>query len=105
MQIYADVTGREMQIARSSQACALGSAVAASVVAGTARGGHPDFATAQGAMAGIKAGTFVPIAENKVIYDRIFALYADLHDAFGGIRQVDLGPLMKRLLTIREGGA
>jgi len=105
MQIYADVTGREMQIARSSQACALGSAVAASVVAGTARGGHPDFATAQRAMAGIKAGTFVPIAENKVIYDRIFALYADLHDAFGGIRQVDLGPLMKRLLTIREGGA
>ncbi len=37
MQIYADVTGRSMQISRSSQTCALGSAIAAAVVAGRTR--------------------------------------------------------------------
>ncbi len=37
MQIYADVTGRTMQVAGSSQACALGSAVAATVLAGKAK--------------------------------------------------------------------
>jgi L-ribulokinase len=52
MQIYADVTGREMKISRSAQTCALGSAVAAAVVGGA----HPDFAQAQAAMCGIISG-------------------------------------------------
>ena len=39
MQIYADVTGCTMQVAGSSQACALGSAVAAAVLAGGAAAG------------------------------------------------------------------
>src|SRR5665213_2152605 len=43
MQIYADVTGRPMKVSRSAQTCALGSAIAAAVVAGA----HKDFATAQ----------------------------------------------------------
>ena len=34
MQIYADVTGREMKISRSGQTCALGAAMAGAVVAG-----------------------------------------------------------------------
>ena len=38
MQIYADVTGCTMQVAGSSQACALGSAIAAAVLAGGASG-------------------------------------------------------------------
>ena len=45
MQIYADVTGRAMHVAGSSQSCALGSAIAAAVLAGA----HPDFETAEGA--------------------------------------------------------
>jgi L-ribulokinase len=50
MQIYADVTDKEMKIARSAQTCALGSAIAASVAAGE----YEDFAMAQAAMCGIK---------------------------------------------------
>src|ERR1019366_4005765 len=46
MQIYADVLGCEMHVAGSSQACALGAAVSAAVLAGI----HPDFATAQRVM-------------------------------------------------------
>src|SRR5206468_12858439 len=43
MQIYADVLNRPIAVARSLQTCALGSAIAASVVAGKTRGGHADF--------------------------------------------------------------
>jgi ribulose kinase len=39
MQIYADVTGCTMYIASSSQACALGSAISAAVLAGSEKGG------------------------------------------------------------------
>ena len=44
MQIYADVTGCAMLVAGSSQTCALGSAIAAAVLAGA----HPDFASRAG---------------------------------------------------------
>ena len=54
MQIYADVTGRPMKVSRSAQTCALGSAIAAAVVAGA----HKDFATAQKAMTGLKPNDF-----------------------------------------------
>ena len=43
MQIYADVTGRAMHVAGSSQSCALGAAIAAAVLAGA----HTDFAAAK----------------------------------------------------------
>ena len=51
MQIYADVTGCDMQVAGSSQTCALGSAIAAAVLAGA----HPDFASAEAAMTSAEA--------------------------------------------------
>ena len=53
MQIYADVSGRAMLVAGSSQSCALGSAIAAAVLAHA----HPDFETAQSTMTGLKPGT------------------------------------------------
>ena len=61
MQIYADVTGCTMQVARSGQACAVGAAVAASVLAGSAKGGHSDFRSAQNAMTGVKEISYQPI--------------------------------------------
>jgi L-ribulokinase len=78
MQIYADVTGREMKISRSAQTCALGSAVAAAVVGGA----HPDFAQAQAAMCGIKEITFKPIAAHHRVYKQLYKLYRRLHDGF-----------------------
>jgi len=79
MQIYADVTGREMKISRSAQSCALGSAIAAAVVAGA----FDNFAAAQAAMCGIKDTTFKPIPENHKAYNNLYTLYKQLHDAFG----------------------
>ena len=103
MQIYADVTGCTMQVAGSSQACALGSAVAAAVLAGPERGGHPDFPTAQKAMTSLKPVCYTPIPENQRVYDQLYALYRQLHDAFGGInKSADLGGVMKKLIAIKQ---
>lgn len=98
MQIYADVTGRTMQVAASSQTCALGAAIAAAVVGGA----HPDFATAQAAMTGLRPVEYRPEPRAQATYERLYALYRDLHDSFGGVRAVDLGHVMKDLLALKD---
>ncbi len=103
MQIYADVTGLEMKIARSAQTCALGSAIAGAVAAGPAAGGYQDFAAAQAAMCGIKAKTYVPRPENHAVYKKLYGLYSRLHDAFGTkTGSGALYPVMKDLLAVRD---
>lgn len=98
MQIYADVTGCEMRVSRSDQSCALGAAIGAAVCAGA----HPDFATAQAAMTGLKDIIYRPIPENQALYQELFALYRALHDAFGGVTpSANLGHVMKDLLAIK----
>ena len=103
MQVYADVTGREMKISRSAQSCALGAAIAGAVVAGPRAGGYDSFADAQAAMCGIKDITYKPIAENHKVYQRLYSLYRQLHDAFG-LRDSawKLGSVMKDLLNIKD---
>ncbi len=102
MQIYADVTGCTMLVAGSSQACALGSAVSAAVLAGA----HPDFATAQKKMTRLKKVAYKPKAANRKIYDQLFALYRQLHDSFGGVnKSADLSRVMKDLLAIKAAQA
>ena len=95
MQIYADVTGREMKVSRSAQSCALGAAIAAAVTAG----GYKNFAEAQTAMCGIKKVTYKPIAENHAIYKRVYTLYKHIHDAFGSGTMANV---MKELLNIKD---
>lgn len=102
MQIYADVTGREMRISGSSQACALGAAMAAAVVAGSEKGGQRDFASAQEAMGGLKEIAYRPDPEARAVYDRLFNLYQKVHDAFGGSGNPGLGGVMKELLALKE---
>ena len=103
MQIYADITGREMKISKSAQTCALGSAIAAAVVAGKAAGGYDNYAAAQKAMAGLKSKTFKPIPENVAVYKKLYSLYKQLHDSFGVSGHTDdLSKVMKSLLEIKE---
>lgn len=98
MQIYADITGCTMQVSGSSQACALGSAIGAAVLAGA----HKDFPTAQKAMTRVKPKSYRPIAANRKTYDQLYALYRQVHDAFGGLnKSSDLSLVMKRLLEIK----
>jgi L-ribulokinase len=98
MQIYADVTGCVMQVAGSSQTCALGSAIAAAVLAGA----HPDFASAQAAMTSLKRESYQPTPMHRAVYDQLYALYRELHDSFGGLtKSADLSQVMKSLLDIK----
>ena len=105
MQIYADITGCIMQVAGSSQACALGTAISAAVLAGLENGGHPDFPTAQQAMTSLKDICYYPNEKDQAIYDRLYTLYRQLHDAFGGVnRAMDLSGVMKQLIKIKQAG-
>ena len=103
MQIYADVTGCTMQTSASDQTCALGAALAASVLAGRDAGGHASFNDAQAAMTSVKEKQYVPISENQEAYEDLYNLYMLVHDAFGGVDDsVDLGNVMKSLISIKE---
>ena len=103
MQIYADVTGCTMQVSGSTQACALGSAISAAVLAGPTKGGYPDFKTAQRAMTSLRETQYVPIPENNAVYSEMYAVYRRLHDAFGGLNKAaDLSDVMKLLIRLRE---
>ena len=104
MQIYADVLGHPMLIAGSPQTPALGSAISAAVAAGTQAGGYATFESAQERMSSLKEKRFIPEPQARSVYDELYALYRELHDAFGGMEgaRSDLASFMKRLLVIRE---
>jgi L-ribulokinase len=103
MQIYADVTGCEMRVAGSSQACALGSAVSAAVLAGVENGGYATFAEAQKKMTSLKKVSYKPKASNQKVYDQLYRLYLQVHDAFGGVNKTaDLSKVMKDLIALKQ---
>lgn len=103
LQIYADVTGRPMKISRSSQTCALGSAIAAAVVAGSGAGGYDTFADAQLAMTGLKKKVYTPDPDAHAVYRELYALYRQLHDCFGTTTwKGDCSNVMKQLIDIRN---
>jgi L-ribulokinase len=98
MQIYADVTNREIKIADSKQTPALGAAMFGAVAAGADKGGYDSIVDAAKQMARVRKETFKPIAENVAVYEKLYQEYSKLHDYFGrGENDV-----MKRLRSIRE---
>jgi L-ribulokinase len=103
MQIYADVLGRTMQVAGSSQTCALGAAISAAVLNGKAAGGHDSFEEAQSKMTRLKDVEYQPNAANLKAYNELYRLYRKLHDAFGGVLPTaNLSQIMKELIALKE---
>jgi L-ribulokinase len=99
MQIYADVTGREIKLAEQLQTCsALGAAMHGAVAAGRAAGGYDTIAEAAQRMAHVQKLTYRPKTENHAIYNRIFEEYRTLHDYFGRCSN----DVMKRLKALRR---
>jgi len=97
MQIYADVSGREIKVAATEQAGALGSAMFGAVAAGEARGGYDTIFQAAQEMARLQDVTYKPIPENQAVYDKLYAEYVTLYDYFGrGSNDV-----MKRLKALK----
>jgi len=98
MHVYADVCNLPMRISRSSQTCALGAAIFGAVAGGS----HRTVAAAQRAMTGTKALVYRPDRARARTYSELYAIYRDLHDAFGKTGQhPPLDDIMKRLIAIR----
>ena len=83
MQIYADVTGREIKVVATAQAGALGSAMHGAVAAGASAGGYDTIQQAAASMARLKDETYTPIQKHERVYDQLYAEYVTLHDYFG----------------------
>lgn len=100
MQIYADITHCEILISSSNQTCALGSAIAGSVVGGV----YPDITTAQSHLTFTKSMSYKPDQSSATIYNSLFKLYKLLHDSFGiqSDSPASLSKVMKELLKIRQ---
>jgi L-ribulokinase len=99
MQIYADVTGRDIKLADPLQTCsALGSAMHGAVAAGKAGGGYDTIYEAAKHMAKVQKLTYKPRRAAHEIYNRLFKEYQTLHDYFGrGSNDV-----MKRLKALKR---
>ena len=74
MQIVADVLNKPIRIASSDQTCALGAAMAASVVAGI----HKDIPSAQNAMGGGYEKEYIPDPARAAKYEVLFNKYKTL---------------------------
>ena len=99
MQIYADVLNYTMEISSNSQSCALGAAIAAAVVGNK----YDNFEEAIDCMTMVDEKKYIPNERNKKIYDQLFLLYKQLHDAFGADKNgKKLNNVMKDLIKIRN---
>ncbi len=74
MQIVTDILNMPIKIARSEQACALGSAMAAAVAAGI----YTNTAEAQERMGGGIEKEYYPIAQNVEKYKKLYTKYQKL---------------------------
>lgn len=98
MQIYSDVTNKEIRISSSKQAPALGAALFGAVAAGAERGGYDSIQEASEKMSRLQDKMYTPNPEMVERYEQLFREYKILHDYFGkGENDV-----MKRLKTIKN---
>lgn len=79
MQVFADVTGREIAVAGSRQAPALGAAMFGAV----AGGAFDSIGVASRSMAHLSGTSYAPRPENRETYDVLYGEYVRLHDLFG----------------------
>jgi FGGY-family pentulose kinase len=74
LQIHADLLKKPVHLARESEACALGSAMAAAVAAGV----YPDFEQSAHAMVAFER-LVEPDPRNASVYDELFGKYVELY--------------------------
>jgi L-ribulokinase len=79
MQLYADVTRRPLGVMETQNGSALGSAIHAAVAAGA----YEDVYAAARAMGKVHRNAYLPDEGRADAYDRLYAIYTELHDHFG----------------------
>jgi L-ribulokinase len=80
MQLTADITGRVVRVAGTSQAGAFGSAMFGAVAAGAAAGGYDTITEAARHMAHLGPDVYQPAAGDRRTWDEAYGLYRELHD-------------------------
>lgn len=98
MQIYADVLGREIRVARSAQTPALGSALLGAAAAGKEMGGYDSIGEAAQEMGGVRERVYRPEHAAHAVYEQLYREYEMLHDFFGR----GGNDIMKRLKKIKS---
>ena len=97
MQIFADITNREIKVSASDQTAALGAAMYAAVAAGSEKGGYDSIFDAAEAMSRMREESYRPIPEHVAVYEALYQEYCRLKDYFG-----KKNPVMKRLKQLRQ---
>jgi L-ribulokinase len=82
LQIYSDVTGREVEAAEFPHCCGLGAAILGAASAGS-EGGRSTLAEVVSRMAPRKRKIYRPDPGNHRIYRKLYGEYSRLHDYFG----------------------
>jgi L-ribulokinase len=98
MQIYADITNREIKVSASGQTAALGAAMYASAAAGAERGGYDRIADAAAAMSRTRDESYKPDPDNANIYSALYSRYRELSAYFGA------SGIMKELKGLSRDG-
>lgn len=96
MQAYADVFGRRIIVAQTSQGSALGAAIVASVAAGE----FDSVQAAQDRLVHFRDVEYVPDAAAHAVYDELYRNFLLVHDQFAA--NGALGSVMKQVLDIRD---
>jgi L-ribulokinase len=97
MQLFADISGLPVHVPDSSEVPARGAAMFAAVAGGV----FADISDAVHAARPGTARTYVPDAEAKRVYDRVYEVYHRLHDLLGR-SHVELLHGLKRIRTERS---
>jgi L-ribulokinase len=103
MQIYADIIGKPMKVSAIDQTCAFGAALFGAVAAGEQHGGFDDLVAAQKRLCRTMDKVYEPKPENQPVYQELYKIYRELHDAFGTSDwNGSLNHVMKELIRIRQ---
>jgi L-ribulokinase len=83
LNIFANITNREIKVSATGDTSALGAAMYASAAAGTDRGGYSDISAAAAAMSQLKTITYKPDPDYSAPYSILYSKYKELSDYFG----------------------
>ena len=96
VQNYADVLGRPIVVARTTQGSAFGGGLVAAVAAGV----FPTVEVAQDRLVHFRPQIYEPVPGAAAVYDELYAQFVRVHDAFAA--DGALGGVMKDLLEVRD---
>jgi L-ribulokinase len=96
MQAYADVLGRDIVVAQTSQGSALGAAIVAAVAAGE----FESVQAAQDVLVHFRELVYHPEPSARAVYDDLYRNFVLVHDQFAATGA--LGSVMKDVLAIRD---